>query len=65
VSEPGYKLESVKRCRFGCVATALYRVKLEKGCVCYPKDREQLLCRQHWQNLEPLGEAEVVEVIPV
>ena len=56
-------VEDTPKCRFGCIATALYRVKLEKGCICYPDDREQLVCVQHWSKMEPLGAAEVVEVV--
>lgn len=51
----------VPQCRFGNHAPATVRVVLEKGCVCYPDDREQFLCEHHWYKMTPLGSAEVVE----
>lgn len=50
----------MRQCRFGD-GPATVRVALEKGCVCYPDDREQFLCEHHWWKMEPLGDAVVVE----
>jgi hypothetical protein len=47
------------QCRFGDGPAAVH-IKLAKGCVCYPDDREQHLCMQHWYRSEPLGAVEVI-----
>lgn len=44
------------KCRFGCGCADLY-VTLDRGCYCFPEDREQYLCMQHWIKLEPIGSA--------
>lgn len=46
-------------CRHGCdpeFNPAWIVVWLSAGCVCFPRDRAQALCRHHSQRLEPLGE---------
>ena len=46
--------EDRPRCRFcGSVATVV--ATFTHGCVCYPDDRVQALCEQHWHNSMPLG----------
>lgn len=47
-------------CRFDG-SPAVVRVEMDEGCVCFPDDREQLLCAQHAINSEPLGSFVVVE----
>jgi hypothetical protein len=50
------------QCRIcGDPAVAIYR--LERGCVCYPDDREQALCPQHAVRSEPLGDMEMIQEI--
>lgn len=49
------------RCRFNGHAPATVRAELSAGCVCFPDDREQFLCEQHWHQMEPLGDAVVIE----
>ena len=39
---------------------AVVRVSMDRGCVCYPDDREQDLCVQHDYKSEPLGTYEVI-----
>ena len=46
-------------CRF-CSAKALGRFALDKGCLCYPDDREQDLCQQHVVRATPLGSMELL-----
>lgn len=48
------------RCRF-CGEPAIIHVALEKGCACYPDDREQWLCAQHLYKVEPIGAMEEIE----
>jgi hypothetical protein len=48
------------QCRFGDGPTVV-RVALDKGCVCFPGDREQALCAHHWYKSEPLGSFDVIE----
>jgi hypothetical protein len=43
-----------EQCRFGC-GTAIVKVELSAGCVCWPNDHEQYLCAQHAYKIEPLG----------
>lgn len=47
-------------CRF-CGSLAIVKVRLSHGCACYPLDREQWLCTQHWYKVEPIGSCEVME----
>lgn len=39
------------RCRFGCYPAVLF-VSVPKGCFCFPDDKKQWLCRQHFVKLE-------------
>lgn len=43
-----------------CGTPATVLAEFDQGCVCYPDDKEQWLCEQHWCNSEPLGSAKVV-----
>jgi hypothetical protein len=36
---------------------------LEKGCFCYPDDRQQALCPQHYVKATPIGKMELVQVL--
>lgn len=47
-------------CRFGDGA-AVVKVRLDKGCVCFPDDREQFLCAHHLYKSTPLGSFDVIE----
>lgn len=47
-------------CRFGD-QRAEYHVALSEGCIVYPDDREQYLCRHHLDRATPLGEMVVIE----
>lgn len=49
-------------CRF-CGKPAIARFSMERGCMCYPEDREQALCPQHIVSAEPIGAMEVTEVL--
>jgi hypothetical protein len=52
------------RCRIcGDPPVAVYR--LERGCVCYPDDREQALCPQHAVRSEPLGDMDMIKDLTV
>ena len=46
-------------CRF-CGTPATVVALLGRGCACFPDDRVQALCEQHWCNLEPIGRADVI-----
>jgi len=35
------------RCRFGCQDTAVGVFILPAGCICFPDDKEQILCLHH------------------
>lgn len=50
-TEPG-------RCRFGDNSRVAVHILLDRGCACFPDDREQWLCAQHWVNCEPIGSSE-------
>jgi len=50
------------KCRFGCNDPPIVRVRLEAGCVCFPDDKEQLLCAQHLVCMTPLGDWSITEV---
>ena len=39
------------RCRFGCYPAVLF-VSVPEGCFCFPEDRKQWLCQQHFVKLE-------------
>ena len=47
VSNVGKRLP---RCRFGC-DVAVFLVALQ-GCFCFPNDRKQWLCQQHFVKLD-------------
>jgi hypothetical protein len=47
-------------CRFGC-GPAIARYAMDRGCVCFPDDREQDLCAQHVVRATPLGGMELIE----
>lgn len=47
-------------CRF-CDDPAVVKVALSDGCFCFPADREQLLCAQHYVGATPLGSMEITE----
>lgn len=51
------------QCRF-CGSPAVVLVAMSEGCVCYPDDREQFLCRQHEWKSEPIGSFEVIAEAP-
>lgn len=51
-----------QRCRF-CGAVGVARVVLDRGCVCYPADREQVLCMQHVVGAAPVGGMVLVAVL--
>lgn len=51
----------MRLCRF-CNSPAEIAVELERGCYCFPDDRNQDLCMQHWIRLEPLGKAVAVTI---
>jgi hypothetical protein len=53
-------MNEIPQCRFGDGEAAV-RVAMDKGCTCYPDDREQLLCFQHAHESEPLGSWKVIE----
>lgn len=60
--QPSHTMSTPQQmCRFNDHAPATVRVALQTGCVCYPNDREQLLCEHHWYKAEPLGDMVVVE----
>ncbi len=46
-------------CRFGC-GPAIAVFAMDRGCVCYPDDRQQALCMQHIVRATPLGRMTVV-----
>lgn len=46
-------------CRF-CSSEAVGLYALDRGCVCYPDDREQALCAQHVVRATPLGGFDLV-----
>lgn len=53
-------------CRFGDGAPALVAVYTPEGCVCFPEDRQQLLCPQHFVNFGMVGDdVEVLWVHPL
>lgn len=52
------------RCRF-CSDPAVVRVALDEGCACFPDDREQCLCDQHWLKATPLGGMAILAVLGV
>lgn len=52
--------QDIPQCRFGDGEAAV-RVKMDKGCACYPDDREQLLCFHHASESEPIGSWTIVE----
>jgi len=39
------------KCRFGCHNVVLL-VELDEGCFCFPNDKKQWLCMQHFVKLE-------------
>lgn len=47
-------------CRFPHDDIAVVRVAVPDGCACYPDDREQDLCLQHWLDISPRGSVEVI-----
>ena len=38
-----------------CGTPATVLVEFDQGCVCFPNEKEQWLCEQHWYNSEPVG----------
>jgi hypothetical protein len=48
------------KCRF-CSASAIAKYAMDRGCVCFPDDREQALCAQHIIRATPLGSMELLE----
>lgn len=46
-------------CRL-CGDRATVVCAMDRGCVCYPNDREQALCEQHFWKSEPLGSMVVI-----
>jgi hypothetical protein len=53
-------MTDIPLCRFGD-GPAVVRVALDKGCVCYPDDREQWLCYHHRWKSTPIGSFDVIE----
>lgn len=51
----------IEMCRFGHSVEAAVRVDLSEGCICFPEDREQALCAQHYVRMTPLGSVRVIE----
>lgn len=52
-------------CRFvhlGCRDKAAGRYTMDRGCACFPDDREQDLCTNHALQSEPLGSMILVTV---
>lgn len=45
----------VPLCRF-CRWPAVGIFELNRGCLCFPEDREQALCMQHVVRATPLGD---------
>lgn len=41
---------TLPRCRFGCAAATVF-VAVPAGCFCFPDDRKQWLCPQHFCKL--------------
>lgn len=54
----------VPLCSFNQHAPAVARFTLEKGCIGRRNDHEQFLCMQHLVTAEPIGEMELVEILP-
>jgi hypothetical protein len=52
-------------CRFDHRAPADAIYALSDGCLCYPDDREQALCRQHIDRATPLGTMTLVRDLGV
>lgn len=48
-------VETPPTCRFDDGNIAIARFAMDRGCVCYPDDREQDLCAQHVLRATPLG----------
>lgn len=44
---------------------AVFHVRLDRGCACYPNDREQWLCWQHFHKCGNIGSIEVIESLEV
>lgn len=40
---------------------AVFHVRLDQGCACFPDDREQWLCWQHYYDCAHIGSIEVIE----
>jgi hypothetical protein len=49
-------------CRF-CAAPAVAVYAMDRGCACYPEDREQSLCIQHIVSATPRGKMELKGVL--
>lgn len=47
------------QCRFGD-GPAVARYHMERGCVCFPDDREQDLCAHHEYKSTPLGDMDMI-----
>jgi hypothetical protein len=45
------KATRLPRCRFGCDDAVLF-VAVPEGCFCFPNDRKQWLCLQHFVKLD-------------
>lgn len=57
-------MEAVVLCRFCATpATAVYA--MDRGCFCYPDDREQALCPQHIDRASPLGSMVLVRELHI
>ena len=53
-------------CRFGpdgCIDRPVVCVALSEGCICFPDDREQLLCLHHAMRSTPLGTIEALYLV--
>lgn len=48
-------------CRF-CATPAIAQFAMDRGCACYPNDRQQDLCVQHIISAEPLGSMELSQL---
>jgi hypothetical protein len=43
------------QCRFGCKQPAIARFSTPQGCACFPNDRVQDLCGQHFLKAESIA----------
>lgn len=50
------------KCRF-CEEQAVGVFILDKGCACYPNDKEQALCEQHISKATPIGNMILKETV--